>query len=119
MRDLPSRAGFVRCTSCRRHVRPGPCPFCSGNRVSVAARNLGRGSVVAASLFAAACGGTQSEATPEPDPDTTEQSEDPIAEPAYGIPPDELPPPEEEGATPDRPPDPPDEPMYGVPPEEL
>ena len=69
-----STDGLTRCTSCRRHVHAGEtpsataCPFCERGTPS-----LRRGGLLAASLFAMACGGA--EPAPQQTPPSTVEAE--------------------------------------------
>ena len=95
-----STDGLTRCTRCRRHVQAGEtprstlCPFCDHK-----APTSRRGAMLAASLFAMACGGSEPaaeepvneptvepvvEAEPEAEPEpiaTPEPEPEPEAEP--------------------------------------
>ena len=84
-----STDGLTRCTSCRRHVQAGEsprataCPFCA--RKAPTSR---RGALLAASLFAAACGGSE--------PVAEEPINEPMTEPVQVAEPEPEPAPEPE-----------------------
>lgn len=80
-----STDGLTRCTGCRRHVQAGAtpsttlCPFC--DRKAPTSR---RGAMLAASLFAMACGGSEpaaEEPVTEPTTQPVEVAPEPEAEP--------------------------------------
>ena len=85
---------LVLCSTCSRHVKTTPCPFCGGESTASTrpstTRRLSRAQLIAgAALVSVAAGCSSDEPTPDPDADAglTSSSGGSTA-PAYGAPAD-------------------------------
>lgn len=82
---------LVLCSTCNRHVKSVPCPFCGGNTTSATralpTRRLSRTQLLAgAALVSVAAGCGSDEPTPEPEADGGLSSSGTSAQPVYGAP---------------------------------